>query len=60
MKENFLSNYETLVTIVEKKYKMYGDDPKILKTGFYSMTVPINYNYINKKIKTIKNELDSK
>ena len=60
MKEQFMKNYDTLLSIINSKHKMYGDDIKILKTGFYSMTIPIQYNNILTKITTIKKQLDSK
>jgi len=54
--EHFLKNYEPLLKIISKKC----DKPKKIKTGFYSMSVDINYHTLLEKLTTCKAVLDSK
>ena len=53
--EHFLKNYEPLLTIISKK----TEKPKKLKTGFYSMSVDINYIKLLEKLTKCKEALAS-
>jgi len=60
IKETFVKNYDKLIEIIEKKNNTYNNESKLVKTGFYSMIVDINYHYLLLKIKTLKIELNNK
>jgi ubiquitin-conjugating enzyme E2 Z len=51
--EHFLKNYEPLLEIISKKC----DKPKKIKTGFYSMSVDINYHTLLEKFTKCKVDL---
>ena len=51
--EHFLKNYESLLKIVTKK----NDKPKKIKTGFYTMSVDVNYHALLEKLTKCKEDL---
>jgi len=54
VKENFNKNYDKLLEFAEKKMADVNVENKILKTGFYSMNVDINYHDVILKLNESK------
>jgi hypothetical protein len=54
VKENFNKNYEKLIEITKNKINNFGSESKVLTTGFYSMKVEINYEYLLDKLNETK------
>ena len=58
VKENFNKNYEKILEFAQKKRVTDYNEPKTLKTSYYSMCVNINYNKIIEKIGSAKLFID--
>ena len=58
IKENFNKNYEKMMEFAEKKLAIDYNEPKILKTSYYSMCVNINYKKTIEKLDAAKNFID--
>ena len=54
IKENFNKNYDKLLEFAENKLKNDFIDSTILKTGYYSLCVDINYKKVIEKLKESK------
>lgn len=54
IKENFNNNYDKLYEFAQKKQTDTNVQNKVLTTGFYNMTVSINYDNILLKLKEAK------
>ena len=54
IKENFNKNYDKLMELAENKLKNDFIDSTILKTGYYSLCVDINYKKVIEKLKESK------
>ena len=54
IKENFNKNYEKLLEFAENKYTNEYNEPKILKTGYYSLCISVNYENVILKLKESK------
>lgn len=54
VKENFLKNYDKLVEFTEKRRVDIEVSPKVYKTGFYNMTMNVDYNLLHEKLKVSK------
>jgi ubiquitin-protein ligase len=54
IKENFNKNYDKLLELAENKHKNDFIDSTILKTGYYSLCVDINYKKVIEKLKESK------
>ena len=54
IKENFNKNYDKLMEFAENKLKNDFIDSTILKTGYYSLCVDINYQKVIEKLKESK------
>jgi ubiquitin-conjugating enzyme E2 Z len=54
IKENFIKNYDKLLEFSENKLKNDFIDSTILKTGYYSLCVDINYKKVIEKLKESK------
>jgi ubiquitin-protein ligase len=54
VKENFNKNYDKLVEFTQNKIKKYDGEKLLLTTGFYSMRVEIDYQYIMNKLNESK------
>ena len=52
VQENFQKNNDDLIKFIDKKIK--ESPPKVIKGGFYSMTVNVDYNKLKKKFMAIK------
>ena len=59
VKENFIKNYEKMMEFAQKKRATDYNEPKILKTSYYSMCVNVNYKKIIEKLQGAKNFLDN-
>ena len=59
IKENFGKNYEKLLEFAQKKLVNDYNEPKIIKTSYYSMCVNVNYKKIIEKLQGAKNFLDN-
>lgn len=59
IKENFNKNYNNLLDFAEKKHNNQFKEPILLRTGFYSMNVQINYENIINRLKEAKMFIDS-
>lgn len=58
IKENFIKNYEKMMEFAQKKLAIDYNEPKILKTSYYSLCVNINYKKIIEKLDVAKNFID--
>jgi ubiquitin-conjugating enzyme E2 Z len=54
IKENFIKNYDKLLAFSENKLKNDFIDSTILKTGYYSLCVDVNYKKVIDKLKESK------
>ncbi len=54
VKENFNKNYDKLLEFTENKYSTEYPQPVCLRTGYYSMSVNINYKEIINRLKEAK------
>lgn len=54
VKENFNKNFDKLIEFTQKKIQDFGVKPKVLTTGYYTMKVEINYEYILDKLNKTK------
>jgi hypothetical protein len=54
IKENFIKNYDKLLAFSENKLKNDFADSTILKTGYYSLCVDVNYKKVIDKLKESK------
>ena len=54
IKENFNKNYDKLMEFAENKHKNDFVDSTILKTGYYSLCVDVNYQKVIEKLKEAK------
>jgi ubiquitin-conjugating enzyme E2 Z len=54
VKENFDKNFDNLLEFAQKKNLEFNNEPKILKTGFYTMNIIVDYNKIIKKLNETK------
>jgi ubiquitin-protein ligase len=59
IKENFIKNYEKLLEFAENKNKTDFVDSTILKTGYYSLCVDINYKKVIEKLKEAKSFVEN-
>jgi len=59
IKENFNKNYDKLLEFTENKIKKYGDKKDVLNTGFYHMSVEINYQSVLVKLNQIKQIIET-
>ena len=57
VKENFINNYDSLMAVAIKKSNIIKT-PTIFTTGFYTMTVNIDYNKVINKLRKTKDVLD--
>jgi ubiquitin-conjugating enzyme E2 Z len=54
VKENFDKNFDNLLEFAQKKNLEFNNEPKIFKTGFYTMNIIVDYNKIIKKLNEAK------
>ena len=54
IKENFNKNYDKLMEFAENKNKTDFVDSTILKTGYYSLCIDVNYQKVIEKLKEAK------
>jgi len=54
IKENFNKNYDKLMEFAENKHKTDFVDSTILKTGYYSLCIDVNYQKVIEKLKEAK------
>ena len=54
IKENFNKNYDKLMEFAENKHKNDFVDSTILKTGYYSLCIDVNYQKVIEKLKEAK------
>jgi ubiquitin-conjugating enzyme E2 Z len=54
IKENFNKNYDKLMEFAENKHKNDFTDSTILKTGYYSLCIDVNYKKVIEKLKESK------
>ena len=54
IKENFNKNYDKLMEFAENKHKNDFADSTILKTGYYSLCIDVNYKKVIEKLKESK------
>ena len=59
IKENFNKNYDKLMEFAENKLKNDFIDSTILKTGYYSLCVDINYKKVIEKLKESKTFIEN-
>ena len=59
IKENFNKNYDKLLEFAENKLKNDFIDSTILKTGYYSLCVDINYKKVIEKLKESKTFIEN-
>ena len=59
IKENFNKNYDKLMEFAENKHKNDFIDSTILKTGYYSLCVDINYQKVIEKLKESKTFIEN-
>jgi len=59
IKENFNKNYDKLMEFAENKHKNDFIDSTILKTGYYSLCVDINYKKVIEKLKESKTFIEN-
>lgn len=54
IKENFIKNFDKLLEFSENKFKNDYSEATVLRTGYYSMCVSINYKKVIDKLKETK------
>jgi len=59
IKENFNKNYEKMMDFAQKKYSNEYNESKVLRTGYYSMCVNINYEKVIQKLRDTKIFIDN-
>lgn len=59
IKENFIKNYDKLIEFAENKHKNDFIESTILKTGYYSLCVDVNYKKVIEKLKETKTFLET-
>lgn len=59
IKENFIKNYDKLIEFAENKHKIDFIESTILKTGYYSHCVDVNYKKVIEKLKESKTFVES-
>lgn len=59
IKENFIKNYDKLIEFAENKHKNDFIESTILKTGYYSHCVDVNYKKVIEKLKESKTFAES-
>jgi ubiquitin-protein ligase len=59
IKENFNKNYEKMLDFAQKKYSNEYNESKVLRTGYYSMCVNINYEKVIQKLYDTKVLIDN-
>jgi ubiquitin-conjugating enzyme E2 Z len=59
IKENFIKNYDKLIEFAENKHKNDFIESTILKTGYYSHCVDVNYKKVIEKLKESKTFVES-
>jgi ubiquitin-protein ligase len=59
IKENFIKNYEKLLEIAQNKYTNEYNESKVVRTGYYSMCINIDYKKIIEKVGEAKVFIDS-
>lgn len=59
IKENFNKNYEKMLDFAQKKYANEYNESKVLRTGYYSMCVNINYEKVIQKLHDAKIFIDN-
>jgi ubiquitin-conjugating enzyme E2 Z len=59
VKENFIKNFDNLLVFAENKYKTEYSEAKVLRTGYYSMCVNVNYEKVVGKLKDAKVFVDN-
>jgi ubiquitin-conjugating enzyme E2 Z len=59
IKENFIKNYDKLIEFAENKHKNDFIESTILKTGYYSHCVDVNYKKVIEKLKESKSFVES-
>jgi ubiquitin-conjugating enzyme E2 Z len=59
IKENFNKNYDKLMEFAENKHKNDFKESTILKTGYYSLCIDVNYQKVIKKLKESKSFVEN-
>lgn len=59
IKENFNKNYEKMLDFAQKKHSNEYNESKVLRTGYYSMCVSINYEKVIQKLHETKVLIDN-
>ena len=59
VKENFIKNFDKLLEFAENKYTTQYSEATVLRTGYYSMCVNINYKKMIDKLKEAKVFVDN-
>jgi hypothetical protein len=59
IKENFIKNFDKLLAFAENKYTTEYSESTLLRTGYYSMCVNINYKKVIDKLKETKLFVDN-
>ena len=57
MKENFLKNFDQMIVFSEKKNIHFKDQEVNFRTGYYCMSINVNYNLVIQRLKEVKNLL---
>jgi ubiquitin-conjugating enzyme E2 Z len=57
MKQNFQKNIDKLLEFANKKNEKFKNQELIFKTGFYSMSVNVNYSKVIQKLSELKNNM---
>jgi len=55
MKKKFIENFDKLLEFASKKNEQFKKQEVNFKTGFYSMSVNVNYNKVIQKLNELKN-----
>jgi hypothetical protein len=58
VKENFIKNYDKLLEFAQKKNTELESAKHVYKTGFYSMTINVDYNLILERLKISRTIVD--
>jgi ubiquitin-protein ligase len=58
VKENFIQNYDKIMEFCQKRLSDKFSQTKILTTGFYSLNVTINYEFIIEKLKQTRERVE--
>jgi ubiquitin-conjugating enzyme E2 Z len=58
VKENFIKNYDKLLEFAQKKNVELESVNRVYKTGFYNMTINVDYNLILERLKVSRTIVD--